>query len=342
MSRKLQAFNDGNGLIKDPPSWLFNPFLQINDDQNGTLIYRVRRLSSSFLEQEITKLATNGSIYVAPLEGMNDLHEGTPDLAKSLTPLDGKSREALRMSASSALNDSSDFGKMYSDLTKVFGSGGLFTKDSFDYFLQPYFNNPTFSSAVKGQESALINILSEVRKNIRVGCFSLEAPSSYHWGQYGDNGNGICFEISNRYDKSFYTPLTPREVTYVSEKPCIGVNTVLTAYIFLKLLKNWNLSDLSFSSHNHPFFEAIRSIAFTKEDTWKQENECRLLNFSGRNGGYVSYSGLKLKRIILGPRSSTEDAQRIISLLRKLALKVPLSTMEQGRGYKLVMNALHY
>lgn len=327
-----------NGGVVNPPIELFDPFLQMASDEVGITLYRVRSLASPFIINEIDELVSRSRMFCSTLSVLNDIHEGKPDFDPS--PSSEDTFEVLKKKAYSAINQSKELGKIYAELLAVLGRDSVFLLEDFDLLFGHYFSDKVFIDACAGSRTAIQYALETVRNSVRVVCFGSELPTAYHWGVYGNSSKGICYVIEDRYEKNFYTPLTPQQVEYVGTKPALNGFDICAMYLFLKLIRNWDLTDLSYSSFHHPFFVAIRRFLFQKSATWAQEKEWRFANFSGKASGYVSTPGLYLRKIIFGPNCEKSDIDKLSAALLSRNIKIPLAQALLSSGYEFSIDEL--
>ncbi len=328
------VFRDGAVLV-NPPAELFDPFLQRPEDEKGITLYRFRPLDNlTRRKDEIHNLVYNGRVWVSPIAQQNDDFEGLPYIPEGIEALTEAEKTKIKLYAYDAINNSSGIAPIYAELARIFSTGKLLTLAAFDAFAGHYFEDPIFLYGASGDRGAIEEAATKVREWTRIISFSIIQPNSYYWGHYAKNGVGICYELEDRYEKHHYTPLTPQPVIYADERPRLSAFDVLVAYIFLQLVRNWDLTDASFLGQEPIFFNSIAAFAFRKEaKIWAQESEARLIDFSGSKGGYIKRPGIALRRVIMGPRCGASEISSIRDILNNVDPSIPIAISTRGQGY---------
>jgi hypothetical protein len=324
-----QLFPDGT--IVNPEYQDFHPLKTLDIGEKGVTIYRFRAVGPH-TSTEIEKLITHREHRFSTVSSLNDLHEGRPEISGSTT-ISKQEMKELRKSAAIALIASKEFSEVVMPHAQVMGEASFLTQQFLDRFIDKYFQSSEFKLISSGKLHKIEMSLESIRREVSVACFRDAEPSAHAWGVYGDSGRGICYEIEDRYVYKFFSMYTPKSITYSELRPSTELLDIAYLRIFIDLIKNWTLSDLSFRNQSHRFFSAMKRFILTKERSWENEKEVRVVRIGKQLGGYSEQSGLILKSLVFGPDAKESTICELSEPIRNLHANVTLFRARRAHGY---------
>lgn len=129
------------------------------------------------------------------------------------------------------------------------------------------------------------------------------------WAHYADAGRGVCIGIEFSTEQLLHSPMMPLSVRYVDTPPVVDVD---------------DFFDRQHDPDGEKWYRMMVAFYATKHSSWKYEEEFRL--FSPHGNRTYPVPG-RISEIILGDRTPTEAAKRLVELA---------SGMPGVRLYKLI------
>ncbi|MFT5806271.1 MAG: hypothetical protein ACI9LG_000524 [Moritella dasanensis] len=161
-------------------------------------------------------------------------------------------------------------------------------------------DNGSFTSSFKNQ---LLEFGKHVKKEVKAtGVLSLSEnfDNTTMWSHYAENHQGICIE---------YAPDMMNEEEDI-QKTCFKVDYLPAKDISFNI---YELFAKCSNNHNNKQFQQLMwTLALTKSDDWKYEEEWRLIH---NKNGIFRYSPLAIKGIYFGLKCGVEEKRAIRNIL---------------------------
>jgi Protein of unknown function (DUF2971) len=196
---------------------------------------------------------------------------------------------------------------------ELIGSGATNLNDPFE--LNPYIFDDlqpdTIAKAVRGIDFAALcdpepfrqqarSYLKQIFGRTRIVAFCKRVDSSLLWSHYANSYKGACLHFVAAGFAGFHGHYTLGDVTYSKYRPVYPLSLALA---------------LSSNSVHQGKAESDKILFFTKADEWAYEAEVRLV-YDLKYQQSAGFEKQNLVSIILGPRFTDENRQRLDSLLK--------------------------
>lgn len=321
--------------ILNPPYSFFDPLAVRGDGENPLSLYRFRKLNGNrHLIDEIVELHRHKNIFLTPLADFRDFNEGRPNVDWGSSGIRREEVREVLIHAASAIVHSKEFADTGDNNTLANLEGSSNSGTLLADILSRYWPKEIYRRISMGDQAALESALEYLRRNTRAACFREGDVSDQAWSEYGDGGEGVCFEISDFYMYRFFSFKTPKPMEYVQQKPLLSAVDIAVNMLFFEIGRDWTLSDASFRRSDHPYFKAFRNFALVKGQGYEWEREVRLLDIGNSKPGYTYAPGLKIRRLIFGPNVGDGKIAQMRGDLHALQVDIDLARAVRGDKFE--------
>lgn len=189
-------------------------------------------------------------------------------------------------------------------------------------------NEPEYQNRFFREIFGTIEELKEnVRKNLKIICFSEDHLSTLMWAYYAGNHKGFCLMYEKEalreakiFDSQNNAVENSVDLLKVDYKP---VQSDLGPYLYHYIPEKRFLVN-GLQNEHKKLQHMVRNVMQTKSVDWEKEHEWRILpkTFDIGKANSISYLSIRASAVFLGSQMNIEDKYKLVQIARKKHIAV--------------------